>query len=152
MAKLGNIYDAVDGGPGDDPGGRGEDLRVTVSVPRAALQSDEPFYAEVPLEVDGHRRADPHGDGGQLPLNLPGSVPDGATLRLRGLGALGPGDPASEGIKRAGDLYVTLKLTDAPWAPAPRGKKPGQEEPAWLPWAIGAGFLALIVTLFLTFS
>ncbi len=171
MAKLGNIYDALGDrdatgnaddrrGHGARAGGRGDDLRVTVDVPRGALQSGDPFYAEVPLTLGGQRRADPHGDGARVPLNLPANLathhPGGATLRLRGLGALGPGDPEREGIKRAGDLYITVKLTDASWTPAPRGepgqREPGQREPAWLPWAIGAGFVVLLVVLIVAFG
>jgi hypothetical protein len=151
MAKLANIYDAIDpGDAGGDGGGRGADLRVTVEVPRAALGSDEAFFADVPLTVDGQRRADPHGDGAKVPLNLPASVPEGATLRLRGLGALGPGAPAAEGIKRAGDLYVRLTVVNGPWRPENRQNgRGGHAEPSWLPWAIGAGFLLLVVVLFL---
>ena len=142
MGELGNIYDAVE----TPAGARGADLRITVEVPREALGAGEPFFAAVPLILGGQRRADPHGDGGRVPLSLPENVPEGATLRLRGLGALGPGAGA-EALKRAGDLYVSLKLSDAPWSSS--GPRHGDAKAPWIPWAIGVGFLVILLGLYL---
>ena len=116
MTQLGNIYDGLDSGvEGESPGElSGEDLHVAVEVPRAALGADVAFEVDVPLTLVGLRRADPHGEGSRVPLHLPKDLPDGATLRLRGLGALGP-RAKQDATQRAGDLYVIITLTDAPW-------------------------------------
>jgi hypothetical protein len=98
--ELGNVFDAV-----QNDGPRGPDLYLDVDIPRAALGSVH--HAHIPLTIDGTPRADPHGDGDSVPVNLPQSVQSGSTLRLRGMGGVGPRGGA------AGDLYLTLKLVES---------------------------------------
>lgn len=106
---LGNIFDAVEGG--DAPKAmRGPDLRLEIEYPRYALGSAEGFVAPVPrlVEQDGEeieRKIGPADDERGVRVHLPEGFQEGATLRLRGQGGVGPGG-------RAGDLYLTVRLVD----------------------------------------
>lgn len=126
--SLGSIYQSE-----DESQPRGRDLTTVVEVPRWALGAG-PHPVDVPLELptaDGtaRRAVGPGERGSTVHLNLPASVPDGATLRMRGLGE------AIEG-GRAGDLYVQIALTDAP-RPAP--------EPAAALGPAGGGLFAAVL-------
>jgi hypothetical protein len=111
MTGLGNIYEPEGDGP------KGRDLRYTVPVNRALLGA--PLTVEVPLDlpIDGEivPRAIGVGEKGvQVSLNLPDSLPDGATIRLRKQGEeIEDGEP--------GDLYLTVTLMDPPGPQAPYG-------------------------------
>jgi len=105
MTELGNVFDAV-----SPDGSTGPDLRIEIDVPRASLGDSRSFTASIPLTIDGMHRADPHGDGEQVQLNLPKSLPEGAVLRLRGLGGVPQGAEATA----PGDLYVALRIVDLP--------------------------------------
>lgn len=106
---LGNIFDAAD--EADAGGQRGPDLRVSVEVSRHSLGDADGFVVAVPerIDVDGQlvsRKITPGDPKGGIRLHLPEGFADGATLRLRGQGGVGGG-----GL--AGDLYVTVRLTNA---------------------------------------
>ena len=137
---LGNIFDAA----GDTTGPRGPDLKVQVDVPRDALGIPDGFAVPVPtaMELDGEpvpRRLGPGESGGFVRLHLPEGFTDGATLRLRGQG--GQRDGGS-----AGDLYVTVRLTDDPLPPALIGDH-GTDTIAWWWFALAAALLAGVLSL-----
>lgn len=109
MSGLGNVFDAVETSA-EAP--RGPDLRFSVHVPRSALGREDGFVAEVPLTLphEGEqieRAREPDAEGTGLILHLSPTVPDGATLRLRGQGGVHP-----EGVP--GDLWITIHLVDDP--------------------------------------
>jgi hypothetical protein len=109
VAELGSVFEAEDGSP------RGPDLRVTVEVPRAALGAT--LRAPVPQRIaaDGdlvERAVVGDDDPETIELHLPDSLPEGAVLRLRGQGGVGPREGG-----RAGDLMVVVELVDRPPRP-----------------------------------
>ncbi len=116
MTGLGNVFDSFEGEQ-DSP--RGPDLRVSVEVPRAALGGSIRVQVPARLAADGdlvERIQAPGEDPDRVLLHLPGSLPAGAVLRLRGQGG---GHPDG----RPGDLYVVIELVDRPlrpdeWAPS----------------------------------
>lgn len=134
MADLGSIFE----GEGDGP--RGRDLRVTVRVPRAAPQGE--VRVRVPLDVAAEggyvRRADPHGDGETVTLRLPQPVPDGAVLRLRGMGEVPPGPGGT-----AGDLYIALEPVAGQGDLVPAA---AANPAASIPW-VGAGVLTVLLVI-----
>ena len=71
-----------------------------------------------------------------LTLRLPQPVPEGAVLRLRGLGEAPPREGGS-----AGDLYVELEPVDGAGDLVP---SPSTVTAAGMPW-VGAGVLALLL-------
>lgn len=93
-------------------GPRGRDLHAAITVPRSAL--GRPHPVEVPLDFPigavRVRRATGPDEGVTTTLNLPADFPDGASIRLRGLGE------AIEG-GHAGDLILEVELTDKPMGP-----------------------------------
>jgi hypothetical protein len=105
VAEIGSVFDD------EDPElQRGQDLRVSVEVPRAALGAT--LRAPVPTRIaaDGELidRVVLHGeDPDTIELHLPEQLPERAMLRLRGQGG------ALEG-GRAGDLLVVVELVDRP--------------------------------------
>lgn len=113
MTKLANIFDGAEG-----EGPRGVDLHATVEVPKRALGRIDGHPVEVPLQIAGVPRADPHGDGRRVRLHLPATLPaEGAMLRLRGLGGLVTEE--GESTRSPGDLYLRVHLatesTRRPW-------------------------------------
>ena len=124
MAELGNIFDPE---PGSGTVERGPDLRTEATLRRADLGRSGDVEVRVPLRIDGLVRADPHGDGERIRLSLPANTPDGATVRLRGLGAIGrQGERRDEGRgtpSHAGDLYLVLRVVEGPASGlTPRGR------------------------------
>ena len=125
MGALGSIYDD------DDTPRAGRDLQASVPFPRARLGA--PATVEIPLTLPlGDERVSraigPGESGSTVTLNLPTSLPDGAVLRLRGMG-----EWVEDG--KPGDLYLTIQLTDATPPTRPVG--------GWLvaPLIVGAGVL-----------
>lgn len=114
---LGSVFDAVAPEAGAP---RGPDLCVSVEVPRSALGRDDGFVVQLPdtLAVDGAevaRASDPHAPQGGIRLHLAATLPDRATLRLRGQGGVIEGGAP-------GDLLVTIAVVDDPPAwPGLRG-------------------------------
>jgi hypothetical protein len=111
MSGLGNVFDAV--APAADVP-RGPDLAVSVEVPRSALGRADGFLVDVPavLPAEGAlvaRALDPQAREAGVRLHLARTLPDRATLRLRGQGGVHPqGTP--------GDLLVTITVReDPPW-------------------------------------
>lgn len=107
MSGLGNVFDAV-APEGDLP--RGPDLAVSVDVPRSALGRAGGYLVDVPelLSVGGvevARVIDPEATEAGIRLHLAATLPDRATLRLRGQGGVCP-----EGTP--GDLLVTINVVD----------------------------------------
>lgn len=111
--SLGSIFDDAPQGEG-----RGPDLHATVEVPRAGLGGPEGVVVSLPpsLPHEGEsvaRTRQPGDPEDAITLHLPDTFTDGATLRLRGSGARGPGG--------CGDLYLKIKLVDGePVRPAVR--------------------------------
>jgi hypothetical protein len=105
VGQLGSIFE--ESKEESKQGTRGEDLHVEIEVPPDALGATDGFRAPLPLEieVDGRlvTRADPHGDGEAIVLRLPESLPEGAVLKLRGLGGSG---------ERPGDLYARIVVVE----------------------------------------
>lgn len=122
MTALGSVFEP------EGEGRKGRDLRHAITVRRDQLGA--PIAVAVPLEIalddDVVARAvGPGEQGDQVVLNLPETVPSGATLRLRGQGeALVGGRP--------GDLYLTITITEKPGPQAPYGG-----------WALAAAVLIL---------
>jgi hypothetical protein len=107
MSGLGNVFDAV-APEGDVP--RGPDLAVSVEVPRSALGRAGGFHVDVPAVlsaggVEVARAIDPDATEPGIRLHLAATLPDRATLRLRGQGGVCPGGTP-------GDLLVTITVVD----------------------------------------
>ncbi|MEM6294109.1 MAG: hypothetical protein AAGA54_22715 [Myxococcota bacterium] len=143
MSSIGSIYDDVPEGEG-----RGPDLRARVTVPTSSL--GDPNGARVPLppslphqggEVE--RAPQPGESLDAVTLRLPEGFADGATLRLRGAGGRGP--------KGAGDLYLTVTLTDdAPTLPAVAPTQAlDTEEGSVVPVVVVVGVAAVVAILYL---
>lgn len=133
MVKLANIFeDSETAGP------RGADLEIQVCVAKSALGRTDGVLVDVPLTVEGIRRADPHGDRDKVRLHLPAELPkEGAVLRLRGLG----GKVTAEGddAQAPGDLYVRVTVDS---------ESSARRWPYWLlALASGAGAAAALVSL-----
>jgi hypothetical protein len=127
--SLGSIYEQDDGGP------RGRDLTAQVDVPQWALGA--PHAVQVPLDLPTasalvRRTIGPGDQGTTITLNLPEGVPDGVTLRLRGLGEAHAGG-------RSGDLYLQVQLVDTPRPAKTFGAAPSAAaEGMVLPMLLGA--------------
>ena len=145
MAQLGNIYDAP-----NRLGPRGQDLHCTVQVPPSAVGHAPGCRVRVPLELPGggqrHPRVQPPGEkGGELTLQLPEGLPDGAILRLRGCGAAADGG-------HPGDLMVKVQLRphgqDGSWVGLVDSPRASAGDPVTLYVALGVG-LAMVAALVL---
>ena len=102
VADLGNIFQPP------TTGARGPDLRCVVHVPPRALGLAEGYEVDVPLELEHEgqrvpRAVSSHDVGSRVRLYLPESLPEGALLRMRGLGGRQEGGAA-------GDLYVQIEV------------------------------------------
>lgn len=111
MSELGSIYDP------EEPGPKGRDLRTKITFARGGL--GKPTPVQVPLELPlgdalVRRAIGPGETDATVTLNLPRDLPNGATLRMRGLGEeIDDGPP--------GDLYLTIHLVDAAAPSRPLG-------------------------------
>jgi len=101
--KLASIYEDA-----DENTPRGADLEAQVQVEPNALGLAAGVKVRVPLQINGVQRADPHGDGTKVHLHLPATLPQGAVLRLRGLGGTTKGGQDVA----AGDLYVRIEIME----------------------------------------
>lgn len=117
MSGLGNIFDGLEEGKGEEESApsRGPDLRVEVEIPRNFLGDPDGIIADVPRDVPQgdttvRRHVGPGDDPEGVRLHLPETLPDRATLRLRGQGGVEDGG-------RPGDLYVTVKVVAPVVAP-----------------------------------
>lgn len=111
MSSLGSVFEP------DGDGAKGRDLRYAITLRRDQLGA--PVEVEVPLNlpIDDEvvpRAIGPGESGANITLNLPESVPSGAALRLRG-----QGEDIDDG--RAGDLYLTVTITEKPGPQPPYG-------------------------------
>lgn len=112
MGELGSIFEAGEEAGAGRP--RGQDLYVTVEVPRSALGAAQGYAADIPASIEHEGESvsrAPASDGEPgVRLFLPETLPEGAVLRLRGQGGLHP-----EGV--AGDLMVRVRVVEPPARP-----------------------------------
>lgn len=140
MGSIGSIYDDAPEGEG-----RGPDLRATVKVPRDRLGDPDgvrvPLAPTLPHEGEQvERAAQPGEPADAVTLRLPPDFPDGATLRLRGAGG--------RGAKGAGDLYLTVALSDDAIVLAPTTAV-AEREGSSTPVVISLGIAAIVVLLYI---
>ena len=144
MSSIGSIYDDVPEGEG-----RGPDLRARVKVPTSSLGDPDGVRGPVPptLPHEGREveRARQPGEKSRdaVTLCLPEGLANGATLRLRGAGG--------RGSKGAGDLYLTVTLTDdAPTLPAvAQTQALTSDEGSVMPVLIAVGAAAVVAFVYL---
>lgn len=106
--SLGSIYEEQGGGT------KGRDLRWELELPASAVGAAAGVRAEIPDRLpvkDAPERAprtvQPQDPKGAILLHLPESFVSGSALRLRGYGEARSGG-------RSGDLYLVVKLGEAP--------------------------------------
>lgn len=140
MSSIGSIYDDTPEGAG-----RGPDLRAVVKVPRSRLGDEDgvrvPLPPTLPHEGAEVERAPQPGESSDaITLRLPDSFPDGATLRLRGAGG--------RGVKGAGDLYLTVSLSEDAVVLAPPSTPAVAEGSSSTPVVVAIGVAAVIALLY----
>lgn len=137
MTELGSIFDGESG-----DGEPGRDLRYEVTLNRDELGA--PASVEVPkrLAATGgyaERRINPADDGELLKLSLPRDTVSGTTVRLRGMGEVGPRG-------RAGDLYIRVLIDESPGRKGSLAQVGGRgDSPATVALALVGGALFVVV-------
>jgi len=115
--------------------------QVDTPIPGAGYHVGKMVWAEQPLNLDGSLKPQPYGDYAKVPLR----GTDAGLFDEDLFGGDGMGQSFSFSVDPSLQWSAQVRTGDEPVIPAAAPVAPEIEEKTnWLPWALGAGALALV--------